>query len=132
MAFTVVAHAPEEYAQWVRDQQAPAAMPEPGSLAAEGARIFQQDSRCTRCHTIDGLLDENGEEVTGQSNSAPNLTHFTSRECFRGCTMPITRENLERWLDDPQAVEAGSWMVIEPELTQEEIDALIEYLLTLR
>jgi cytochrome c oxidase subunit 2 len=130
MKFTVVAHSPEEYAQWVAGQQAPAAMPEPGSAAAEGARIFQQDSRCTRCHTIDGLLDENGEAVPG-SNGAPSLTHLMSRECFRGCTMPITRENLERWLHDPQAVEAGSWMVIDPPLTQQEIDALIELLVTL-
>lgn len=130
MKFTVVAHDPEDYAQWVRDQQAQASTPEPGSLAAEGARIFQQDSRCTRCHVVDGLVDENQEPVVG-SNSAPSLTHFAGRECFRGCTMPITRENLERWLDDPQAVEAGSWMVVEPELTQEEIDALVEFLMTL-
>ena len=46
-----------------------------------------------------------GEPVVG-SNAAPSLTHLMSRTCFRGCTMPITTENLERWLRDPQAVEA--------------------------
>lgn len=131
MKFTVVAHPPAEFERWVREQQQPAAMPESGSGAAAGAEIF--GTRCTACHTIDGLQGPTGEPipVQQQSNGAPNLTHFASRECFRGCTMPITRENLERWLRDPQAVEAGSFMVLSPPLTRDEIQALIEFLTTL-
>ncbi len=129
MRFTVVAHAPEEFDQWVRDQQADAVTPAAGSPGTEGVRIFAQ--RCTACHTIDGLQDPNGEPIVG-SNAAPNLTHLMSRSCFRGCTFPLTRQNLERWLRDPQAMEAGSFMVLEPQLTEQEIDALVEFLLTLR
>jgi cytochrome c oxidase subunit 2 len=129
MKFTVVAHAPEDFAQWVRDQQAPAVMPEPGSLAAQGAQIFGS-GQCIACHAIDGLQDQNGEPIAG-NNGAPNLTHLMSRECFRGCTMPLTAENLARWLADPQAVEAGSWMLLDPPLSEEQIDALVEYLMTL-
>jgi cytochrome c oxidase subunit II len=128
MKFTVVAHAPDDFAQWVQDQQAPAAPPEPGSPAAAGAEVFA--SRCTACHTVDGLVDAQGEAVRG-SNAAPNLTHFMSRTCFRGCTMPINPANLERWLRNPQAVEAGSWMVLNPPLTEQEIDDLIAFLETL-
>ena len=129
MKFTVVAHTPEDFAQWVRDQQAQAVMPEPGSAAAAGAEIFGT-GQCIQCHAINGLQDQNGQQIAG-SNGAPNLTHLMSRECFRGCTMPITPENLERWLQNPQAVEAGSWMILDPLLTQDQIDALVEYLMTL-
>jgi cytochrome c oxidase subunit 2 len=44
--------------------------------------------------------------------------------------MPTNEENLKKWLDDPPAVKAGSWM---PDygLTPQQIDALAAYLLTL-
>ncbi len=129
MKFQVVAQTPQEFEQWVRDQQAAAATPEAGGPAADGAQIFV--SRCTACHTVNGLKDENGKDVVG-SNSAPNLTHLMSRGCFRGCTMPVNDANLERWLRNPQAVEAGSWMVLNPALTPDQIDNLIAFLNTLR
>jgi cytochrome c oxidase subunit 2 len=129
MRVVVVAQTPEDFAQWVRDQQAPATMPEPGTSAAKGQQLFAS-GQCIACHAINGLQDESGKDVAG-SNGAPNLTHLMSRECFRGCTMPITRENLERWLQDPQKVEAGSWMRLNPPLTQDQIDALVDFLMTL-
>jgi cytochrome c oxidase subunit 2 len=128
MRFTVVAHTPSDFERWVREQQAPALAIEPGGPAVAGAQIFAQ--RCTACHIVFGLEDASGEPIGG-NNSAPNLTHFMSRDCFRGCTMPITRENLERWLRNPQAVEAGSWMILDPPLTEQEIDDLIAFLETL-
>ncbi|HEX6330230.1 MAG TPA: cytochrome c oxidase subunit II [Actinomycetota bacterium] len=131
MKFVVVAHDPGDYQRWVEGQQAPAAMPEPETAAASGAQTFAAQNRCTRCHTIDGLEDQDGQPVVG-SNGAPDLTHFMSRECFRGCTLPVTEENLRRWLQNPQAVEAGSWMVVDPPLTEGEIDDLVAFLQTLR
>jgi cytochrome c oxidase subunit 2 len=128
MKFTVVAHTPQDFERWVQGQEAPAPVPGPGGQAAEGARVFAE--RCTGCHTIDGLQGPDGQPIVG-SNGAPNLTHFMSRECFRGCTMPITRANLERWLRNPQAVEAGSWMILNPPLTEQQIDDLVELLTTL-
>jgi cytochrome c oxidase subunit 2 len=128
MKFTVVAHTPEDYRTWLEQQQTPAAAPEPGSDAAAGAEIFI--AQCTRCHAVDGLLDANGEEVLGAID-APNLTHFRDRECFAGCMLPTTDENLRRWLANPPAVKAGSKM---PDLglTPEQIDQLIAFLDTLR
>ncbi|HSJ51583.1 MAG TPA: cytochrome c oxidase subunit II [Actinomycetota bacterium] len=131
MKFVVVAHEPAEYETWLQGQLEPASPPE-GEAATAGAELFVQ--RCTACHTVDGVVGGDGEPVpvAQQSNGAPNLTHFMSRECFRGCTMPITEENLRRWLRNPQAVEAGSWMILEPPLTEQEIDNLVAYLQTLR
>jgi cytochrome c oxidase subunit 2 len=127
MKFVVVAHAPDDYARWVQDQQRPATIPQGDDPGAAGAELFV--ARCTACHAVAGMTDESGNPIG--SNGAPNLTHLMSRECFRGCTMPIDSDNLERWLRDPQAVEAGSWMILNPPLTEQEIDDLIAFLETL-
>ncbi|MGZ5351710.1 MAG: cytochrome c oxidase subunit II [Actinomycetota bacterium] len=123
MKFTVVAHTPEDYRTWLEGQQAPAA---PGG---ERTALDIFTAQCTQCHTIDGLLDANGEPIVG-ANDAPNLTHFASRECFAGCMLATNDGNLRRWLENPPAVKAGSKM---PDLglSAEEIERLIAFLNTL-
>ncbi len=128
MRFKVVAQTREDFDAWVRAQQADAVAPPAGSLAATGMNDFL-NGQCIACHAIRGL-QVNGQPLT--ANGGPNLTHLMSRSCFRGCTMPITRANLEAWLRDPQAVEAGSWMQLNPKLSQDQIDALVAFLMTLR
>ena len=53
-----------------------------------------------------------------------------SRQCFRGCTLATTPENLRAWIDDPRAFEAGSFM---PDygLSSEQLDQVVAYLTTL-
>lgn len=128
MKFAVVAQTPEDYAAWVRNQQADAVMPQPGTLAATGMDIFL-NGQCIACHAIAGLKDANGNPLV--ANGGPNLTHFASRECFAGCWLRTDdAEALARWLDDPASVKQGSWM---PDygLTPEEIKALVAYLQSL-
>ena len=123
MKFKVVAHDPSEFEAWVAGQQGPAVPPPPGDPAQAGVGVFL--SQCTGCHAIAGLEDPNGNPLV--ANGGPNLTHFASRDCFAGCMMPTTDENLRRWLEDPPAVKAGSWM---PNygLSEQEIDQLIAFL----
>ena len=127
MKFEVVAHTPEDFDAWVAQQQQPAELPAPGTEAAAGVDLFL--STCTGCHAIDGLVDANGNPVA--ANGGPNLTHFESRQCFAGCMLANTDENLRRWLQNPPAVKAGSWM---PDygLSNEQIDALIAFLDSLK
>lgn len=131
MRAVVVAHTPADFERWLAGQGQEAAMPEPGSDAAEGARVFLEagTAGCVECHAIAGLVDEAGEPVLG-SNGGPNLTHFADRECFAGCILELNDQTLRRWLDDPPAVKAGSWM---PDygLTPEEIDQVVAFLNTL-
>ena len=125
MKFAVVAHSPSDYEAWVRNQQADAVTPDPGSLAATGMDVFL-NGQCIACHAIQGLEDTNGNPLV--ANGGPNLTHFASRDCFAGCWLPSDhRDQLARWLDNPAAVKEGSWM---PDygLTADEIDALVAYL----
>jgi cytochrome c oxidase subunit 2 len=125
MAFHVVAHTPEDFDRWVAEQQAPASADLTGPAEAGRAVFLQQ---CTACHAVAGLETANGQPVL--ANGGPNLTHLMSRDCFRGCTLSTTPENLRAWVDDPRALEAGSFM---PDygLSPEELDQVVAYLTTL-
>ncbi len=122
MRFRVIAQPRAEFDQWVRDQQAVAATPPQGSLAATGMNDFL-NGQCIACHAIQG--------TDAQANGGPNLTHLASRDCFAGCSFDLNEANLKRWLADPPAMKAGSWM---PDygLSQDQIDALVAYLMTLQ
>ena len=130
MKFTVVAHTPEDYDAWVAEQLEPAAEPTGDAVAGRDAFLNAIEGGCVQCHAIEGLTDAAGEPVPG-SAEGPDLTHFMSRECFAGCIFRNDSvEDLRRWLDDPPAMKAGSWM---PDygLTEQQIDDLIAYLQTL-
>jgi cytochrome c oxidase subunit 2 len=127
MRFTVVAHSPEDYAAWVQGQQQDVSSEEPSGDAGAGLQTFREV--CTACHAVNGLTDADGQEIP-PSNNGPNLTHFAGRACFAGCILERNDENLRRWLENPPAVKAGSWM---PDygLSEQQITELIAYLNTL-
>ena len=126
----------EDFDNWVKSQQQPAAVPAAGTPAAQGWDIFNQ--KCTACHDVtytdtDGTVKTLGP--TPDAFHAPNLTHFASRDVFAGASLPyegITREQaLTMWLSDPPKVKPGSYMP-NLNLTQDEIDALIAWLETMK
>lgn len=126
MRLKVFAHSPEGYDRWVADQKrAPGAV---SGLAAKGRRIFESQE-CVTCHTIEG--------TKGNGETGPDLTHFASRTTFAGAIFVNDEENqnLRRWLIDAPAEKPGSKMpagVATMGLTDDDIDALIAYLQTLR
>lgn len=122
MRFEVVAHEPQEFQNWLDEQSQPADSDLDG-LAAEGQKLFGQN--CVQCHTIEGH-PENADVRIG-----PNLTHFASRDQFAGAVFDVdNREQLAAWLRDPAAEKQGAQM---PNLglSEDDIDALVEYLYTL-
>lgn len=124
MRFRVVAYEQDDYEQWVSDNQEPA---EDSAAVAEGRELFHNEEfaggqMCGSCHTIDGT-DAAG--VLG-----PNLTHLASRTRFAGAMFELNEENLRAWLADPPEQKPGSLMP-DLELTEEEISALVDYLLSL-
>lgn len=144
MRARAVAVPPDEFEQWVQEQQQPAQIPSDG-LAAEGARLFVEregGQACAACHTVQGLDGAGG--VVG-----PDLTHLMSRKEFAGAIFPLyeqlgpkefdlsqPREDLlKAWLENPVAMKP-----MQPEfgigmpnlnLTDEEVAALTAFLLTL-
>ena len=131
MRLEVVAQTPADFNAWVRQQQADAVTPPQGSLAATGLNEFL-NGQCIACHAIQGPT-VNDQPLT--QTGGPNLTHLTSRDCFAGCIFEMTRENLAMWLKDPSAVKGGvpgGASMPDYNLTDEQIRALVAYLMTLK
>ena len=120
MRFEVVAESKEQFQAWVQQQQS-APTPRTGD-AAKGEQIFLSGT-CIGCHTVGG--------TKAQGKTGPNLTHFATRGNFAGAVLQNNPTNLARWLADPQAVKPGTLMP-NLKLSQEQIDALVAYLTSLK
>ena len=120
MRIRVVAQPEADYRQWVRERQQDAVTPVTASAVA-GAAFFNRET-CGTCHRIRG--------TAANGNVGPDLTHFASRQTMLAGMMPNTRENLRRWLQDPQAVKPGAKM---PRFiySKDSINVLVDYLTTL-
>ena len=131
MLVRVRALSAEDWEAWVANQKQPGVTPEDGSLARQGMDLFLEPlsggrGSCVTCHAVGG--------TEAGSPAAPELTHFAdpTHECFAGCNWETTdRDALEAWLRNPDARKLGSKMP-DYNLSEEEIDALVEYLYSLR
>ena len=121
MRIRVVAQPEAEYQQWLKERQQNAVTPT-SREAMIGAAFFQHQT-CGSCHRIRG--------TAANGNVGPDLTHFASRKTMLAGMIPNTRENLRKWLHDPQAVKPGALMprFIYP---KDSINVLVAYLSTLR
>ena len=74
---------------------------------------------CGSCHSIPGVPG-------ADAMAAPPLDHFYERSYIAG-RLPNTEENLLKWIQDPQQIEAGTAM---PNLgvTQDEARDMVAYL----
>lgn len=127
MRLRVIAHTPEDFADWVAGQREPAAVPASGP-AAGGYALFETKG-CGGCHTLEG------HEASGGADVGPNLTHLQSRSTFAGGIFDLTADNLRTWLRDPPRMKP-----MDPDnnvgmpdlgLSDEEIEQLVAYLETL-
>jgi len=108
-----------DFDRWVHEQQQDG-VSDPS--VADGAGLFT-DKGCFVCHTIRG--------TAAQGQIGPDLTHIMSRDTLGAGLVPITRENLRRWIRDPGVFKPGSLMPAQ-DLTDQELDKITAYLLTLR
>ena len=118
--FYVIAEPPDEFQQWLDNEASSAPEAEAGTVA-RGRDEFLGSS-CTGCHAIRG--------TPARSDVGPDLTHLARRETIAG-VLPNTRENLALFITDPQEVKPGAIMP-PTEFTNEELDALLDYLESLR
>jgi cytochrome c oxidase subunit II len=120
MRFTVFVDSKADFDAWVANQQKPPAEPQ-GDLATMGHDIIV-NGVCAACHNL-------GEEGPGNA-TAPDLTHLMSRQRFAGDVFDLNQDNLHRWLEDTQAMKPGNDM--DHKFSEEQINALMSYLLTLK
>jgi cytochrome c oxidase subunit 2 len=122
MIFWVVADPPAAFDRWMAREALTAAEPtDPG--AARGREVFL-DQTCAGCHAIRGT-------PASSARVGPDLTHLASRSTIAAGVLPQTRAALAAWVTDPQIDKPGA--VMPPTaLTAAELDALLDYLETLR
>ena len=115
--------------------------------AKKGAQVFA--ANCTLCHTVDGPDDPalsasrlkgflTGGDITPVP--APNLTDLRTRQTLAAGLTELSETTLSAWLHDPAEIKPGNYMSEKAVLYQDgsvsldedEIDALIGYLLDLR
>lgn len=120
MPSRVIALEPAEFEQWA--QQRLTAVPAPTTpLTQRGQQLFGERG-CAGCHAIGGVSDS--------ANVGPNLSNIASRRQIAGL-MPYNPENLRSWLRDPAGIKPSAKMP-NLNLSDEELDALVAYLDTLR
>ena len=120
MKFRVIAETPEDFEGWVEAQKVTPPEAAPAGME-EGWELFNQGT-CIGCHTVDG---------TQGGLVGPNLARFGSHRTLGAGMFKNTPENLARWIDDPRAMKPGAVM---PDygLTEDQIESLVEYLMSLR
>jgi cytochrome c oxidase subunit 2 len=124
MRLRVYAQEPAEFDSWVQAQLQPA-RPATSGDARRGQELFMQ-SACVGCHAIGGT------DAVGAT--APDLTHFASRETFAGAVFRRTDQNLINWIADAPGMKPGVLMpsgIGDLGLTQQEVEDIAAYLQTL-
>ena len=144
MRFRVIVMEQADFDSWVAAYGPP---PTNTARAEAGQQVFA--ANCTLCHTIDGPDDPalsasrlkgflTGNDITPVP--APNLTDLRTRQTLAAGLMELSETNLMAWLHDPEKIKPGNYMSARAvlyqgstvSLTDQEIDALIGYLLDLR
>lgn len=131
MRLRVFALEPAEYDEWLANQRRDARTPRAGTLAAKGAELYTSRG-CTTCHQIRGVneIEREVDQLGPGRFWAPDLTHLASRTTFAGSLFELEPTELAQWLRDPPARKDGSLMP-DLNLSEEDIDALVAYLLSL-
>lgn len=144
MRFRVTVMEQAQFDSWVADYGPP---PTNTDKAKQGQQIFA--ANCTLCHTIDGPDDPalaanrldgflTGGDIVPVP--APNLTDLRTRQTLAAGLLDLSETTLRDWLHNPEDIKPGNYMSDKAilyqngtaDLSDEEIDALIGYLLDLR
>ena len=106
---------------WTAKQLAPA--PSPSSTTAlRGAEVFNRTA-CATCHTVRG--------TPAGGRVGPDLTHLASRRTLAAGALPMERDAMAKWLNDPQHPKPGNLMPAVP-LSKDDSSALVDYLMGLK
>lgn len=118
MGFVVIAHTPESFARWQAAKKA--IVP---AQPSRGATLFLE-SGCGACHAVRG--------TTANGLAGPDLTHVASRRTLGAGILPNNRGTLAGWVADSQSLKPGNRMPNYKQLPPDDLNAIAEYLETLR
>jgi len=118
MAMHVVGLEPAAFDAWLTAQARPA--PAPASERQLLGRQAFLEQRCSACHTVRGVSEEN--------RLGPDLTHFGSRLHLGAGMLANTPEGRERWLTHIQQIKTGARMPSYDRLDPATLQALGDWL----
>lgn len=126
MRFRVIALPQAEYDAWVKNRIAKAQnYQQPADpVLARGEEIFMKSKPCFSCHAVAG---SNAKGKVG-----PDLTNIGERKTLAAGWMDNTEENLKQWIKDSKSIKPGSIMPSFPDLSDEDLKALVAYLRSLK
>ena len=144
MRFRVTVMSEADYLAWVDSYSEPPALT---ARAQKGKQVFT--ANCALCHTANGPDDEALAQsrldgfLTGGDIvpvPAPNLTDLRTRHTLGAGIADLSVDTLRAWIKNPEDLKPGNWMSDKgvlyqngsADLTDDEIDAVIEYLMNLR
>ncbi|HWI53256.1 MAG TPA: cytochrome c oxidase subunit II [Symbiobacteriaceae bacterium] len=127
MKFRVQALAQAKFDAWVAERKAGAKTPT-DEQALAGMDLFMgktpSKANCITCHTIDG--------TKAQAKVGPNLSNVGARSMIAAGVLENTEEHLKQWIRNPQSVKPGAKMVAHPNLSDQELEAIVKYLQSLK
>src|SRR5690606_34948988 len=106
MHFIIMAQTPEDFDQWVSNQQQEAEPPQ-DDLVMHGQEVFIS-AGCVYCHTIRGL--DEGDTDRSAVDLGPDLTHLASRSTIAAGIRENNRGNLSGWITNPHSIKPGVLM----------------------
>jgi cytochrome c oxidase subunit 2 len=107
-----------QFQAWLDNQAKPAV---DDIAVREGRDAFLSQS-CINCHRVRG--------TRAKGTYAPDLTHLMSRQTLASGMVPNTRDELRKWVANPQQVKPGCLMPAFG-LSERQVDLIISYLTTL-
>ena len=119
MLLRVIVHSPQEFEQWVKEQQKPAVE---DASASEGRKVFFANS-CVSCHAIRG--------TSAKGVFGPDLTHLMSRQTLASGAALNSHDSLRAWIRDPQQIKVGCLMP-NMQMSDKELDQIVAYLESLK
>jgi cytochrome c oxidase subunit 2 len=119
MRISVVAQPTDQFNAWLQQQAQPAV-----PSGSQGEQVFLQNT-CVSCHAIRGVTPAN-------PNVGPDLTHLGSRATLGAGVIDNTPAMLKVWISNPQAIKPGVLMPAFPSLSDTDLNALVDYLESLK
>jgi cytochrome c oxidase subunit 2 len=117
MTVSVIAQSKPAFRAWLANMSRPARSPT--TAAGRAGRAAFLGSSCADCHTLRG--------TSAHGDVGPDLTHLATRRGLAALTIPNTRDELRKWIEDPQSIKPGAKMPAVP-LSGSELDDLTTYL----
>jgi cytochrome c oxidase subunit 2 len=119
MLLRVYVDSKEQFDQWAQAQKTEAA----NDGAVEKGREIFVSTGCINCHAVRGTV--------ANGRFGPDLTHLMSRDTIAAGIAANGAENLRKWIRNPDSMKEGSLMPA-MKLNDDDLDALVAYLVTLR